>query len=256
MDDAEQIEDFLREMTAPPRRRPVPRIAEPLRALDIEDVQGPQGRIAAWRLGEGPAVLLVHGFEDDNALWTPMLDTLSARGRAAVAFDLPAHGLSDGESGLSQEAAEAIFAVSRALGPIDAIVGHSLGGWAAAQAVSEGLDMQRLVVMAAPFAPVIERWRRTAARMGYAEGVAEGALALHEQRAGPTRELSDVLQDVTASTLLIHSRTDERAPFAAAEAAYARCVGAHMIALEDANHRETAQHAEAIAATVLFCEGD
>lgn len=256
MGDMEAVEEFLREMSAPPRRRPVPRIAEPLRGLDIEEVQGPQGKIAAWRIGEGPAVLLVHGYEDDNALWTPMLDALSARGRAVVVFDLPAHGLSDGADGSSGGATDAIFAVTRALGPIDALIGHSLGGFASALALDEGHQAQRLVAMGAPFDTAAERWRRMARRMGFGDDVADHALALAHARHGPPRgrELPQLIQALKTPALVIHSRADAVCPFLPAETACAGCANAHLIALEDANHRETAQHAEAIAAAVLFCD--
>ena len=128
-------EQFLQAMLAPPRRRKVPRIAEPLRQVEMQEIESPQGRIAAWRLGEGPALLLVHGFEDDNVLWTPLIDALIARDRAAIVFDLPGHGLSEGENGFAPDGAEAILAVAKALGPINAVVGHSLGCWASALAL-------------------------------------------------------------------------------------------------------------------------
>src|SRR6185312_11558603 len=82
-------EQFLQAMLAPPRRRKVARIAEPLRQIEMHEIEGPQGRIAAWRLGDGPAALLVHGFEDDNALWTPLLDALASHDRATIVLDLP-----------------------------------------------------------------------------------------------------------------------------------------------------------------------
>ena len=70
-------------------------------------------------------MLLVHGWEDDNSLWTPLIDALIARDRALVVFDLPAHGYSEGEWGLGPQAADGIAAVAAALGPIDAVVAHS-----------------------------------------------------------------------------------------------------------------------------------
>jgi pimeloyl-ACP methyl ester carboxylesterase len=65
-----------------------------------------------------------------------MIATLVDRGHAVVVFDLPAHGYSDGEWGLGFEAADAARAVAETLGPIEAIVAHSMGASAAGLAVA------------------------------------------------------------------------------------------------------------------------
>jgi pimeloyl-ACP methyl ester carboxylesterase len=45
--------------------------------------------------GDGPAILLVHGFTDSADTWRPLLSELAALGRRAVAVDLPGHGRAD-----------------------------------------------------------------------------------------------------------------------------------------------------------------
>jgi len=47
--------------------------------------------LIAWRWGEGPAVLLVHGFEGNRAQFAAIIEALVERGFAAVALDVPAH---------------------------------------------------------------------------------------------------------------------------------------------------------------------
>lgn len=86
----------------------------------------PHGTLAAWRFGDGEAVLLVHGFEDDNSLWDPMAAELMRLGRSFVAFDAPGHGVSDGHWGLGWDFTDGVHAVAEALGPIDAVVAHSV----------------------------------------------------------------------------------------------------------------------------------
>lgn len=249
-------EQFLHAMMAPPRRRKIPRIAEPLRHVEMREIKGPQGKIAAWRVGEGPAVLLVHGFEDDNALWTPLLDALAMRNRATIVFDLPGHGLSEGDNGFAPAGAEAIAAVANTLGPVDAVTGHSLGCWAAALAISEGLTADRIVLMAAPFGATSERWRRAAMRLDFPVEVGDRALALYRERLGPARsqELHQLLGSLTNPMLFIHSRDDERAPFEAAQRACANCTDAQLLALDGAGHRDTAQQRDAIAGAVMFLD--
>jgi len=53
--------------------------------------------LQGWALGQGPAVLLVHGWEGASGQFAPMALALAARGLRTVAFDLPAHGSSEGK---------------------------------------------------------------------------------------------------------------------------------------------------------------
>src|SRR5262249_325887 len=61
-----KAEALLVQMTRA-RRRAKPRVAEALYDAEDREVSTPFGTVQAWRLGDGPAVLLVHGWEDDNA---------------------------------------------------------------------------------------------------------------------------------------------------------------------------------------------
>ena len=49
-----------------------------------------------WIFGEGPTVLLVHGWEGQAAQLAPLIGPLVARGQRVVAFDHFAHGQSPG----------------------------------------------------------------------------------------------------------------------------------------------------------------
>src|SRR5262249_31219293 len=133
-----------------PRRRARPRIAEPFRDAQDFQVETPKGKLAAWRLGVGPAVLLAHGWEDGNALWGPLAAALNEMGVAVVEFDLPAHRFSAGDGCSPFFAADAINAVAAQRGPIDAVVTHSFGGPATGIALSRGFDVRRVVLIAPP----------------------------------------------------------------------------------------------------------
>src|SRR5688500_18751071 len=133
-----------------PGPRGKPRLAAELVDAERVDVETPHGTIAAWRVGEGPAVLLVHGWQDSTRLWDPLMAALKAKGRSFVALDLPAHGFSGGERCMVAEVADTIAAVARELGPIDAAVAHSFSANGTAMAVAEGVPARRLVLIAPP----------------------------------------------------------------------------------------------------------
>src|SRR6185295_1815526 len=69
--------------------------------------------LAAWRWGDGPAVLLVHGWEGHAGQLAAFVEPLLARGLSAVAFDAPAHGSSRGDHVTLFDFADAVADVAR-----------------------------------------------------------------------------------------------------------------------------------------------
>src|SRR4029078_9185350 len=127
------VEAFLLSIVQP-SRRPEPRMAERLVSVEERPIRSHGVMVSAWRLGADPAVLLIHGWEDNHSLWSPLIDSLADRGRSVIAFDMPAHGFSVREWGLNPEAVDAVLAVTTALGPVDAVVAHSSGAGVAGMA--------------------------------------------------------------------------------------------------------------------------
>ncbi|MBA2349354.1 MAG: alpha/beta fold hydrolase [Solirubrobacterales bacterium] len=108
-------------------------------------------------LGDGPPVLLVHGFMDSADTWRKTLASLAASGRAALAIDLPGFGAADrlvrGEPVLPQHDAVVAAAVEQLAeqgGGAVVVVGNSLGGCAAIRA-AQRTDLPLAGVM--PVAP-------------------------------------------------------------------------------------------------------
>lgn len=95
-------------------------------------------------LGEGPPVLLVHGFMDSADTWRKTLASLAGTGRAALAIDLPGFGAADrlkrGAPILPQHdavVAAAIRQLAEQSGHEVVVVGNSLGGCAAIRAAQD-----------------------------------------------------------------------------------------------------------------------
>lgn len=91
-------------------------------------------------IGDGPAVVLVHGLTESRRSWDPLVERLAAD-HTVVALDLPGHGESDLSAaydvGALVDAVHAVVDATELVRPL--LVGHSLGGWvvtAAAGAVS------------------------------------------------------------------------------------------------------------------------
>lgn len=253
---ADQVEALL-EAFAVPKRYREPRIATAFESLPVQQVPcDPHGTLSAWRLGAGPAVLLVHGFEDDNSLWDPLASELARLGRPVVAFDAPGHGTSDGHWGLGWDFADGIHAVADALGPIDAVVAHSIGVPAVLGAIREGFTPGRCVFIAPPLQPAgHDRWRHYRDELGVTDEIATAARLRHEGVIGPERTDFDTVVEFSRlriPTLVVHSRDDEHMPVQDS----IRCVRDHPSAslhlVSGLGHRRSARDASVVETVGRF----
>jgi pimeloyl-ACP methyl ester carboxylesterase len=120
----------------------------------------------AETLGDGPAVLLIHGAGMDSTVWQLQTRYLAHRGFRALAVDLPAHGGSAGEPLRSIEAmADWLRLFLDELGIAQAhLVGHSMGTFISLELA--GRNPERVASMTlcgtAPSMPVHPELLRTA----------------------------------------------------------------------------------------------
>jgi pimeloyl-ACP methyl ester carboxylesterase len=106
--------------------------------------------LPAASFGQGPTVLLVHGWEGSRADMVPLAKALAATGHRAVVFDMPAHGQAGGDTASIPVFADALRAAARALGPIEAVVAHSVGAAATILALSQERFTDRVVLIGTP----------------------------------------------------------------------------------------------------------
>jgi pimeloyl-ACP methyl ester carboxylesterase len=120
------------------------RETEWLRGSKPFKVAGLQGFVA----GEGPVILLVHGWGGWASRLGAFVRPLVETGRQVVAMDLPAHGSSPGSQTNPFEMAEALLKVAGSAGPIHALISHSFGGLVSLLAMERGLKPGTAVFLA------------------------------------------------------------------------------------------------------------
>ena len=82
-----------------PRRHPVPaRERDWLAGARWGELRLDGRRLPTWSWGEGPPVVLAHGWEGRGSQLGAFVAPLVAAGRRVVAFDAPAHGGSPGRT--------------------------------------------------------------------------------------------------------------------------------------------------------------
>jgi len=249
-DAVERAREFTKNLGYP-RRRARPRMAPALIDAEHRMVEG----VAAWRLGEGPAVLMVHGWEDDNSLWAPLIDQLAMIGRAVVALDLPAHGFSEGERVPLLVAAKAVADVAAAMGPIDAVVAHSFGCPATVTAIEEhGLAPDRVVLIGSA---LHQRGQimRLAERNDIPDDVVEAIFATYEEDVGRPVDWFDLRRAapaMTAKALILHSLDDDACDYRGAQELADVWPGAELALTDGLGHRLIAQDPSVVERIVDF----
>lgn len=101
--------------------------------IDSQMVVTPGGTLHVRVIGDGPPILLLHGFPDSSLGFRDLCEALAQRGFRAIAPDLRGYGLSDKPEGLEPYRSSAALADIAALarwasdGPVT-LLGHDWGG--------------------------------------------------------------------------------------------------------------------------------
>ena len=227
--------------------------ALPLGAEDLDVAAGGQ-RIAAWRCGSGPAVLLMHGWGGSSTQLGRLVPPLLQRGFSVVGVDAPAHGRSPGRLASLPEFARALDAVAQVAGPVHAVVGHSLGAAAAALAVSQGLDARRLVLLGSAADPT--RWARAFAAHFRIPAAAMDSMGRSSERRLRFRwselHLGRLLQGFGGRVLFVHDRQDRETRWTEAFDVARQVADARVVLTEGLGHRRILAHSGVAALIAEF----
>lgn len=85
----------------------------------------------------GKKVLIVHGFSSQSFKFEKFVPLLLQEGFEVLAFDAPAHGLSEGKHINVVIYKQVILAIEAAFGPIEGFIAHSLGALATSLALEQ-----------------------------------------------------------------------------------------------------------------------
>ena len=193
----------------------------------------------AWTWGQGPVVLLVHGWNGRATQLGGFVKPLVGRGYRVVAFDAFGHGQSPGRRLSLPELAVCIRQVADELGGVYAIIAHSLGGAATTLALAEGLLIERAVFISPPADP-----RRFLETFGSVLGITSDVRSRLKQRIERrlAMPMEDMLVNVIARSmrvpvLVIHDRDDKEVPVEAGRSIAEAWPGAELLITEGLGHQ-------------------
>jgi pimeloyl-ACP methyl ester carboxylesterase len=229
-----------------------------LHRLDCNDADHVQ--VYEWGTGARTAVI-VHGWGSRAARFAPLAQSLVARGWRVLAFDAPAHGLSPGRLSSLPQFIGALDAVIESLGPVQALIGHSLGALAITMRLGTSekaapATLQKVVLISMPSGAryLLDSFELM---LGLNESTRRRSQHLFTRRFGHDPEHFASLPHaarIVVPTLLMHDRTDDVVPLTHSEPLIARMGSARLHCTEGMGHSGLLRGAAEIQAIAEFLD--
>lgn len=241
----------------PPRYRTRDGEAESLWMADDFTVRLGGRKIRGWAWGDGPNVLLVHGWGGRASQLTAFVTPLLRAGFRVLTFDAPGHGASEGSRSSLPEVAAAIERVVRQEGPLAGLIAHSMGAAASVLAFERMRVPERLVFLAPPSRARHATERFAAALELTPEVRASLEAALERRFLRPIDEL-DVTRAPSAHRaplLVIHDETDREVPLSDGLEIVAAWPGSALVRTRGLGHVRLLRDPAVAATAAAFVEG-
>jgi pimeloyl-ACP methyl ester carboxylesterase len=221
---------FMRPRNLPPREWELPLLA---RAERVTLRFG----LSALRWGQGPTVLLMHGWEGRPTQFASLINALVAAGYTAVALDGPGHGRSPGHEAHVGLFARALLEAAAELPPLRAVIGHSMGGASVLLATQMGLQADVMVSISAP-ARIIGVLRGFARRVGLPSPARAAFIQQVERDVGMQASRMDVSHyQLEIPGLIVHAEDDPLVPASEARAIHEAWFDSRLLLLPEGGHQ-------------------
>lgn len=171
-----------------------------------------------WKAeANAPKVLITHGFSSYAYKFEKYITALHKKGFEVLAFDAPGHGNSDGERINVLMYRDCILQIEKKWGALYAIIGHSLGGFAASLAI-EKLSNQhdRKLILIAPATETKTAILQFTDMMKLSESVQLALIETIEKLANEPLTYFSTVRAVKATetpTLWVHDTDDKICPY-------------------------------------------
>jgi len=238
-----------------PRRLPAPNWEKAAAANSTSvPLRWKGGELAARVWGEGPTVLLVHGWEGRSTQLAKFALALVDDGYRVVTFDGPAHGAARQERTTLVEFADVVASAVEQFGPVDALVGHSFGAAAACIALQNGAQAGRLVLISCPFSirNVVSRFAQF---LSLPSAAHEKMYPIMDRLHGCTEQalsFSSIGPALSLPTLMVHDTDDKYVPFSDGQAVAQRIRGARLVKTSGLGHLRILQDASVVRLVADF----
>lgn len=193
--------------------------------------------LSALRWGQGPTVLMMHGWEGRATQFAALIEALVAAGHTVVSLEGPAHGRSPGRQAHVALFARALLEAAAELPPLRAVIGHSMGGASVLLALQWGLRTEAAVSIAAP-AQLLGVLRGFAQRLGMPARARAAFIRQVEQEVGLQVARLDVNgYQLELPGLIAHASDDPLVAASEAQLIHKAWFDSRLLMLEDGGHQ-------------------
>lgn len=193
--------------------------------------------LSALRWGQGPTVLLMHGWEGRPTQFAALIETLVKSGHTVVSLEGPAHGRSPGVQAHVVLFARALLEAAAELPPLRAVIGHSMGAASLLLALQWGLRADAAVSIAGP-AQLLGVVRGFARRLGLPARARAAFIRQLEQELGVQVARLDVSgYQLDVPGLVVHAADDKLVPASEAPLIHKAWFDSRLLLLEEGGHQ-------------------
>lgn len=203
-----------------------------------------------------PTVLLVHGFGGRAGQLGGFAAPLVAAGYRVVAFDAPGHGAASGSRSSLPEMLEVTKEVAARLGPLAGVVAHSNGAAAVVAALTQGMRVKRVALLA-PMPDLESYISRLAAQIGFTPRVAvlaQDRVEQHFDLPFSALKAETLAPGLTQPALILHDSADRVVPLAEVEALATAWPGAKLETSVGLGHSRLLRDVGTIASVVAHLD--
>lgn len=250
------LDQFLK-----PTRRELDAIDAPTLAqarLQRLALNGREVQVYEW--GSGPrSVLLMHGWGSHAPRFSTFVQGILARGWRTLALDAPGHGRSDGRRSSLTEFRQALDAVIASCGPVDALIGHSLGALAIATRLADPQALPRVhaaALISLPrdlgylldsFLQMLDADEKLAKRV-------HARFAARFDRLASSISALELAPRIDCPTLLVQDRDDDVVPVTQAEQIALLLPHCALHITQGMGHSGSLRHAATVGAVLGFLD--
>lgn len=240
------------------RRSPEPQREQEFRqSSESFTLQHNGNQLAVNRWGEGPVILLVHGWNGRGAQLGAFVSSLVEQGFQVVAFDTPAHGRSSGTSTNIFEIADAVTHVANHVGELHGVIAHSFGVPSAILAATKGLHIPCMVGISTPanYDELIRPFTRALHIPGKIEARFRKQLEQHLgsdiwHRFSP----ENMVRDMTGPALVIHDKDDHDIDWHSGKTVADAWPNARFVTTQGLGHRRILRNPQVIEMVTHFMQ--
>ena len=244
-----------------------PKFGTPKRELKLRkesthyflNIRNRQISVRSW--GEGPMVLLSHGWAGRSSQFHAFIDPLLSAGFRVVGFEAPAHGDSEGKRTNMLDVADILAKIAEKEGPIEAIIGHSFGTGTALLAIHRYQVKTSKVILISAYSEVAFIINMFANLFGLRQSTIDAMKQIALNRFATTYNAKWNWDDISplktiksyqGKLLFIHDDQDHEVPLSEATPLHQSVATAKILITSGFGHRKILMNKEVIDATLLF----